>query len=584
MRLKTGKKMVSVFLLLTMLVFVFAGCAKQGSESAGQEEAGKQTASAQPEESKAEETSGQAESSEPEEVVSLDFFVPNVSISGPITGWMGDYLRENGLEINVINGGTEKTQAYLAGGELPDVVCFMSWDEVQKAIEGNMLVNLDEHLDQLPNVTANLGKALDYSRDARSNGTNNLYAIPASVGTIYYTVNPGVYAFNIRWDLYEKIGCPKAEKLEDLIPIFKQMQEIYPETEDGSKTYALNMFSDWAGSFSMMDHVYASMGYQNASRYFVEVDDQFNAKSIFEDDSMYLRALKFFYQLNQEGLLDPDSVTQTYETSRAKIDAGAYLAVGFGGYYDSFNTEERINADEPVGYMPIIFGEYKAAVAGNNPVGSTKDMMAVSASTTKLDACLKLLNMFADYDTILTLYNGPQGELWDVDADGNAHVTDNYWKNSSELSNGEPLQINAYSYLIQESSIHPEYNVPLKMGYWPEVIERTQNNKLAEAWAKDNDGYMFPIQRMEAEGRLVYKPLAASLMESIPNDLDLLDQTIKDKVDQLAWLMMFAEDEDEFNALWEEMKESAEAMDAEEVISWYINAWNTAKEVADKYE
>lgn len=49
-----------------------------------------------------------------------------------------------------------------------------------------MLVNLDEHLDKLPNVTANVPEAIEYTRDNRSNGTGNLYVIPSSIGDSYF--------------------------------------------------------------------------------------------------------------------------------------------------------------------------------------------------------------------------------------------------------------------------------------------------------------------------------------------------------------------------------------------------------------
>lgn len=582
--MKASKKVLTLFLAAAMVVGAFAGCSKAGDESSTANESSQSSQSGE---------SSTEPSGNTGEVTTLDYYISTTAVSGPVTGWLGDYLKENGLALNIIAGSEEKMQAYLAGGDLPDLMSFDKWDSVTKAIAGKMLVNLDEHLDKLPNVTANVPEAIEYTRDNRSNGTGNLYVIPSSIGDSYFPVDTGVYSINVRWDIYEKIGCPEAETLEDLIPIFKQMQEAYPETEDGTKTYAMNLFSSWDGTTKMsaVNNVITTLGYMESFyQYFADLNlETGEINSIFDDDSTYLRALKFFYQLNQEGLLDPDAITQTYEAAKAKVDSGAYVAIGYAGYKDGFNTPEHVDADEPVGYMPIIFDEYKACVIGDATVGSTRNQLGISAVSSKLDACLQYINLTADYDALLTLNNGPQGELWDINDDGEVYATEKYWEcyNSNggklTLSNGEELHPINYEYVIANTQAHPTYNVPLGIGNWPDVIEGTQKNKLTEAWSAQNDGYMFPIQKMEAEGRVYKCPLASTLMETTPDDIALLQQAIAQIVIQNSWKMAYAKDEAEFNSLWDDMKTQAEALDVQEVIDWATDAWNKGMEIAKQY-
>ena len=48
--------------------------------------------------------------------------------------------------------------------------------------------------------------------------------------------------------------------------------------------------------------------------------------SIFTEGSTYYRGLKFLYQMNQAGLIAPDSLSQSRSTAWTKIDSGAALA------------------------------------------------------------------------------------------------------------------------------------------------------------------------------------------------------------------------------------------------------------------
>ena len=41
-----------------------------------------------------------------------------------------------------------------------------------------------------------------------------------------------------------------------------------------------------------------------------------------DEDSLYIRALKFFFDANQMGLVDPDSPTQNYDSVFKKYENG----------------------------------------------------------------------------------------------------------------------------------------------------------------------------------------------------------------------------------------------------------------------
>ena len=148
-------------------------------------------------------------------------------------------------------------------------------------------------------------------------------------------------------------------------------------------------------------------------------------EAMIEKGSSYYEALKWMSTANRMGLVDPDSMTQTYEISQAKIvDSGQYLTAMYGNYYSGYNTDEHVNGDEPSGFMPLIWDGQHPVVAGDTLIGGdTNNPVFVSSTTKELDACLRFVNMMFDEDALMVMYGGPQGELWDI-VDGEYVLTD----------------------------------------------------------------------------------------------------------------------------------------------------------------
>ncbi|CAK4863370.1 unnamed protein product [Aphanomyces euteiches] len=132
----------------------------------------------------------------------------------------------------------------MAGGELPDIVVFHSRQQAEEAVKADMLVNLDEHLDKLPNLVKYAKTAMQYYRDTASNGTGKLYAATTFVGPVEEAKEPNWGPY-LRWDLYKKLGMPVVNELEDYLPLVKQMQDMEPKTKDGQKTYGFSLWKDW---------------------------------------------------------------------------------------------------------------------------------------------------------------------------------------------------------------------------------------------------------------------------------------------------------------------------------------------------
>ena len=176
---------------------------------------------------------------EEQAVTTVTVYPPDATVtSGNPPSYINRWFNELGLDVQVWAYSPEKTNAILASGDLPDVM-YVTYKDLQTMIESGMLLNLEEHLEKMPHVTADpiIMTAVNYVRQFRSAGTNQLWAIPALINVQAEGTDTGRNAVKLRWDVYHAIGAPEVKDVYDLIPLMKKMVEYMPTAEDGTKTW-----------------------------------------------------------------------------------------------------------------------------------------------------------------------------------------------------------------------------------------------------------------------------------------------------------------------------------------------------------
>jgi len=532
----------------------------------------------------------------PKDAVTLQVFSMPSNTSGLQQGWWANILEEKvgvKLELQAAGDqGEQKLQALMAGGELPDIVVFKTSKQVSDAVRANMLINLDEHKDKLPNVFRNADKALQYYRDTASNGTGNAYSVTNAIGKaeIQGETSYGPY---LRWDLYKKLGMPEINTLEDYLPLLKQMQELEPKTKDGQRVYAFSLWKDWDGSRMQQAQMTSVMngidtGDQLGGLPFLQVDvNSGETKSILDSDSEYVRALKFYYQANQMGLVDPDSLTQRFDTANQKMQQGRVLFGFWSWVTGGYDTPERTNADSFTGFRPVLIKDYKAFWASDNPIGNSWSF-AISSSTKHLDAALKYLDFMYSTDGLQLLLNGPKGVTWDMNEKGEPYVTDQGWDiidNQKELPGGGKISdgtaiVNSYG--LSTATINPTTNAALSSAYWPSSQGRNPT-KLMKDW-QDTVGFKTTTEMLKANNTYTLAPLAVKLIPSLSDEMNVTVTKIGEVVKTNSWKAVFAKNDAEFDSYIAEMQKKADGLGIQELLDWANNAWKTAQEDAVKYK
>ena len=561
------KKRIVAWLLIMTMVLGLAGC---GAASAGS------TAGSE----------GGSTAQEGSAAKTITLYPYNAGLqSGPVTGWLGDYLLEKGIILEVIPYSEEKTQAMLASGSLPDIVVFNSATNAKAALEAGMLLPLDDYQDQLPHVMENdiLKAGFDYAREYYGTEDGELSILPFGVGknTLYAAADTDRYAIKLNYQLYEQIGAPEFEKLEDVIPILKEMQQAYPQNEEGMNVYAMNLFSDFDTThfFNMMS-IYSILGYHwNYLPYGIEYEIETGTPySIFREDSVYRRGARFMYELNQQGLLDPDSLTQERATADKKVSSKASVA-GWAG----------VPGWAGKGYLPVPFDEFKPSLVTEEPYG--KVGIAISANAENVDTCLKFVDMLADYDALLTLYNGPQGDRWDI-KDGKLVMTDKFKEyleaggGTYVLENGEEYSLfNIVSYIPNMGNTIEKYGEPFPMTLWTEYVDRQYETEDAQAWSA-RYGYKYLKDLLEAENKMtaVMDTSFVPFLTPDSDDMKLTLAALKDVIVPSTWELIYAKDDAEFEQIWSRMKQNAEALGLEDVISYKVEDIAQAKETAKQFK
>ena len=302
------------------------------------------------------------------EEVTLSAFVMQSATgeSGIWQGWGAQKLYDDlKIKINFDPTGNEvetKLQQYLVAGQLPDLIGLKGLDQANLAMDADMLLPLDEYKDQLPNLFENelYADAIKYSEDFASNDTGHLYVMPVAIGPTSY--NSYNWVPLLQWDAYKNVGMPEVDTLEDYLDVVEQMVAYKPTTELGEKVYGFSLFSDWdkvtALEISTLSFMYGIDTEYVSPLMETNVVTK-ETKSLLAEDSFYKRALKFYFEANQRGLLDPDSLSQTYSDVDSKFSAGRIMFSWFSWLTGSYNTNNQNNAEKVDGMASVVAKDMK---------------------------------------------------------------------------------------------------------------------------------------------------------------------------------------------------------------------------------
>jgi len=521
----------------------------------------------------------------------IDIFSMLSNFSGEQQGWFAKVVKDKfNLDINIIasnleGGGDTKFSAMMAAGNLGDLVVFGDdGQKYQDAIKTGMLLDWtkDGLLDQYgKNILQYAPKAIEKNK-VNFGGGSSVYGIGFDVGDDKPGPSEGkdmTYHPNLRWDLYQQAGSPVITKMEDYLPLLKKMQELEPKSETGRPTYGFSMWKDWDGNMMMNTKAWAGLhGFDegdgfNPGGFTLISADKDEVQGVLDENGYYLRALKLYFDANQMGLVDPDSLTQTFDEVANKMKDGQILFTWFP-WLNNYNTPEHLDAGK--GFALVPFQEERTFAYGYNPYGGQR-VWAIGAKAKHPERVLEFIDWLYSPEGNMIANYGPEGLAWKMEngkqvatefgekvlPGGDEIVPDEFgggkWRDGTNQINNTTFKV---------TNINPLTNEPYDWTLWSSTLAKAPN-KVEESWraamgANTAKEYLEEHNLLAVEKQI----FTGTAPVSYSDDLEQKRGQVAEVIKQYSWKMVFAKNEAEFNKLKQELIDKAKGLGYEEVLAF----------------
>lgn len=585
------KRTMCALMSTAMLTAALAGCGSDGGEtpkdSTPVSDSGSGSAGGDSDDSSVSE----AGNTKYPEFLTVDVFGSQSNFQGIQPGWFAKVVREKfNMELNIIapnvaGGGDSLYQTRCANKNLGDLIFAGTGDNrLKDLVATDLILDMTPYMDGCENLQRYRAQIENASQLAEQDG---LWVVPSQIsGKSPFEpceATEPTNAPSVRWDLYGQIGYPEIKTLEDLLPVLQQMQEAAGESDSGKKVYALSLFKDWDGD--MMHNAVALTAlygyYTNGFVLYNSVTE--DIQSAIDNDSPYIRGLRFLYQANQLGLVDPESTTQNFDTVSAKYTDGAVIYSLWPwlgtGYY---NTVEHVNEGKGFASATLQDGEYLCF--GNSPDGDASYAVMVGSKAKDPQRMVDFIDWLYSAEGIMMSTSqtggagGPQGLTWE-NQDGKPVFT-NFGRQvlvEKKLDTPVPEEwgtgtwkdgISALNYpAVGITDADPETGIDYNFARWDDYARLTET-ALTKDWSEHNEGARVPIKYFQEKGLINVFPAVYFVNEDYSMDLSAVKEQCKQILIQYSWQMVFAKDEAEFDSLLKEMQETAIGLGYEEVFEF----------------
>lgn len=519
-----------------------------------------------------------------QEPITLTVYSQLANYSGEQVGWFAKVLLDKfNVKLTIIPDYDGVYDTRMANGNLGDIVVWgSSGSDYQNAVTADMLLDWEEDglLDEYGSyIKENMSLALEANRQITP-GKNKIYGFGHNVAPSSENFEEFFYTWDVRWDLYRQLGHPQVKDWDGLISLFEQMKEICPTDELGNPSYAVSLWPDWDGSMVMYVKAMATAyyGYDEQTMGLWDPDTG-TFHDALELNGPYLTSLRFFNKLYQKGLLDPNSMTQTYDDAVAKVRNGGVFFSMFN-YSGSlaYNSDAHKSENKmmltliPDDAVPITYG---MSVFGGNRIWS------IGAKTQYPELCMEIINWLATPEGRMIGEYGPKGLTWDYDENGNTYLTEfgkacmTDGKNTQMIedyagttfADGQQ-QINNITWSL--NAPNPDSNGETFNWQTWKSQQAPASNDTEQDW-RDYTGAASVIDYIKNSREYIVAP-ATTYKESIKTDeFELVWNQVKDCIVNYSWNAIYAKTDEEFDRIVSDMITSANAYGYDNVLAWCQN-------------
>ncbi|MGO4937863.1 ABC transporter substrate-binding protein [Fundicoccus sp. Sow4_H7] len=501
--------------------------------------------------------SAQEETPEP---VTLTFFNADLSTDDPFTNPVAQEItRLTGVTLEIshpVGGDEQAVPLMIASGDYPDMI--FAKGDINKMIDAGALIPLDDLIEERgDNIKAMYGDQLDRLRNSLDDPQIYHLGTAGVVNRPFKTAG----TFQIQFDVLKELGYPEIRTLEDYENALLDYIEKYPEI-DGQKTIGLSLLgSDWRWLITVGNPSGFAAGWQDDGQWHV---DEETGDTVYKFMTPELKEyFKWLNHMNDIGLLDPESFTQTHDTYISKLSTGRVIGIAD----QEWNYSQALAVLRQDGKTNRLFAPLPVTLNEDLLSQSNRDSgftgttgISITSTSKNQERAFDFLNWMASEEAQILVNWGVEGVNYEI-VDGqrvqfeedriNAETDPNYsinagigayiwpfpqWGNAALDSNGQTIGRDSADAIIENYSADERealdaYGVDLWIDTFPDPEELG----------------------IPAHGRAYEYVIPAS------SDAAIIQQKADDLTTQRITQAILA-DPSEFDALWDQMIADLEQM------------------------
>lgn len=462
----------------------------------------------------------------------------------------------------------EKLNLMLAAGDYPELLNIRNNDMVQKYIDANVLVPLDDYLEDAPNFAKMFEK---YIPNWRISPDNKLYKWEANVPTdaVYYAKGLDIA---VRMDALEQQGWPNLLSTDSYITFLKKALEQNPET-NGQKT--IGMTVAFAGNLMAW---LPQVMFEKGGRYLASILNGVIFNDVtkeFEDlstNEYVLESYQFFNKLYREGILDKESFTDTEDQVQEKLNSGRALSVWYSVYKTRTANPLLSKAGKPnMQYIRLPVRSDKQIERNEKRElfetdANAQGSVAITKEAKYPERIIELLNWISTDEAQTLMQNGEEGVYYTI-VDGKKQPTDQY-KAVLAKTEKDTFGLNGLS------QVFPTYKTKDANGNYIDML----------ADPDVNDQLMLSAEERNAYKQLGWKNSYQYWLDTgVPQSVGLVYQVVIDPASELGaaeanivqlrskWTprLIQAKNDEEFQSIWEQYLVEHEKLNPQKLVDEY---------------
>ena len=498
------------------------------------------------------------------ELLTIDVYDDAANYHGLQTGWFGKIVEDRfNLRLNIIApqvAGDAVYQTRSAEGNLGDIV-ILDKTRFQDCLAAGLIKDISDKIIACENIMQ-YKVQLDSLNKSLGAADGVYYGIPSEMADTSPTTLTDVEIYSspmLRWDQYVGVGKPEMADLQGLLDTLKLIHEKYPTNDAGDPAYPLSLWPDWDGNDNMIGianvvQLTTLYGEKIKGSAILKPDNTFT--EIYNRENTYYKLTKFLYDANQMGLVDPASGEQDWNAVCAKMSNGQVNLMWYSWSKGFWNSQERLDNGTAFNFVPVkdqlyyndadaFFGTTRVFAVGSKVEGEKYDRIrefrnwyASDEGMTFQHAGIEGLNYivedgkFVPYKDNALMDNLPVPEEFGGGGyqDGNNAI--NQWIGNALNTN----PVTGEGYAMKHWSSYKAKNMTQMKKEWQETFN-----------AEDD------VDWMKKNGVLLASPNVSVALETDTIDIGMIRVDVNKVLCEYTWKMIFAEDEAEFELLWDQM-------------------------------